>query len=85
MHFYMKKKNIFRLTFSPHPHFEAFLESTMLTLISMMLVHRTVFVTSALVRQVSSHRTLEKALATYKKGKAMNQRYFSYMVIIYVS
>jgi len=31
----------------------------------MMLVHRTVFVTSALVRQVSSHRTLEKALATF--------------------
>ena len=70
MYFYMKK-NICRLTFSPHPHFEAFLESTMLTLISMMLVHRTVFVTSALVRQVSSHRTLEKALATYKKKEKL--------------
>ena len=73
------------LTFSSHPHFEAFLESTMLTLISMMLVYGAVFVTSALVRQVPSHRTFEKALATCKKneGKLWISAFRSIFLVIY--
>ena len=38
----------------------------MLTLIPMMLVDRTVPAAPALVGQVSAHRPLEEALATYK-------------------
>ena len=56
-----------KLTFSSHPHFEAFLKSTMLTLVSVVLVNRTVFVPSALVCQISSHGTFKKAFAAYKK------------------
>ena len=56
------RKNV--LTFFPHSHLEAFLEATVLTLIPMMLVDRTISAAPALVGQVSANRPLEEALAT---------------------
>jgi len=38
------------LTFSPHSHLEAFLESAMLALVSMVLINRTVFASTTLIR-----------------------------------
>ena len=46
-----------------HSHFEAFLQSTMLALVPMMLVNGAVFVSPACVGQISSNWPLEKALA----------------------
>ena len=54
-------------TFSPHAVGETFLESTVLTLVPMMLIYWTVLVSSALVGQVPSYRSLEKALTTLNK------------------
>ncbi len=48
-------RNVCTSTFSPHAIFEALLEAAVLALIAMVLVHRTVFTTPALVRQVPAH------------------------------
>ena len=48
----------------PHSCLVALLQPAMLTLVPMVLVDRAVLVPPALVRQVPSHRPLEKALAT---------------------
>jgi hypothetical protein len=45
----------FTRTFSPHAIFKALLEATVLALVPVVLIHRTVFTTPALVGQVPAH------------------------------
>ena len=60
-----------RLTFSSHADLETFLESTMLTLVAMVLVDRTVSTTSTRVGEVTTHRALEEALAAFARQHAV--------------
>ena len=48
-------KSINKFTLTSHAHLEAFFQSTMLTLISMMLVNRAITTPSTLVCQISSN------------------------------
>ncbi len=53
-----------RLTFSAHAHFETFLEAAILALVPVVLVYGAGPTSSARVRQIPPHRTLEEAFAT---------------------
>ena len=59
------------LTFSSHADFEAFLESTVLTLVAMVLVDRAVAAAAACVAQVTTHRALEETLASLARQHAV--------------
>jgi len=59
------------LTLSSHADFEAFLESTMLTLVAMMLIDGTVSTAAASVGQVASHRALEETFAALARQHAV--------------
>jgi len=59
------------LTFSPHADFETFLESTMLTLVAMMLVDRAVAATATRVSQVATHGPLKETLASLARQHAV--------------
>ena len=62
----VKQKNVgalIPLTFSPHSNFDAFIQPTILTLVTMMLVNRAVAISSACIRQVPPHASLEKTFA----------------------
>lgn len=50
-------------TFSPHAHLEALLQPTVLALVTVVLVHRAVAVTTARVAQVPTYAPLEETLA----------------------
>jgi len=58
-------------TFAFHADLETFLEATVLTLITMMLVNGTVSTGAASVRQVSPDRSLEEALAAFARQLAV--------------
>jgi hypothetical protein len=51
-------------TFSPHAHLEALLQSTVLALIAMMLIHWTIAVTPTRVAQISTYAPLEETLTS---------------------
>ena len=52
------------ITFFSHPHFEAFFEPTMLTLVSMMLVNGAISASSTLVGKASSDGPFKEAFAS---------------------
>lgn len=51
--------------FSSHSHLQALLKPTVLALITVMLVYRTVSAASTRVRQVPSHASFEEAFAPF--------------------
>ena len=58
-------------TFALHASLETFLEATVLTLVSVVLVDRAVAIGAARVRQVSTDRSLEEALAALTRELAV--------------
>lgn len=52
-------------TFFLHSNFHAFVQATILTLISMMLINRTIPTASARISQVSPYAALEETLAAF--------------------
>ena len=58
-------QNIGRLTFSSHSHFQTFLKSTVLALVTVVLVDGTVTIRPAGVAQVPSHASLEKTFTSF--------------------
>lgn len=54
-------------TFSPHAHFEAFLQAAVLALVAVVLVHGTVPVGPARVGQVPPDAALEEALTSFTR------------------
>lgn len=52
-------------TFFLHSNFHAFVQTTILTLISMMLINRTIPTASARISQVSPYAALEETLAAF--------------------
>ena len=59
------------LTFSPHADFEAFLKSTMLTLIAMVLVDRAVAAAATRVSQIATYRPFEETLTPFARLNAV--------------
>lgn len=55
-------------TFSPHAHLEALLQTAVLALVAMVLVHRAVAVTPARVAQIPPHAPLEETFASCTKN-----------------
>jgi hypothetical protein len=67
---YVSKKNpcqciIYRHTFSSHANFEALLESTVLTLVAVVLVDRAAAASSTRIGEIAAHGSLEEALASF--------------------
>ena len=56
-----------KLTLFSHSHFQTFLQSAMLTLIPMMLIYRTISISSTLIWKISTHGSLKETLATCKQ------------------
>jgi hypothetical protein len=54
-------------SFSPHADLETFLEPTVLTLVAVMLVDRTVATAATCVRQVAANGPLEETLASFAR------------------
>lgn len=65
-----KARTLECLTFSSHSHFQALFQPTKLTLVPVMLVDRTVPISSAGVGQVTTNTSLEETFTTCK----VNQR-----------
>lgn len=59
-------------TFSPHAHLEALLQPTVLALVTVVLIHRTVAVATARVAQIPADAPLEETLAPYKVKTTTN-------------
>jgi len=67
----MANINRLKQTFFLHAEFEAFLESAVLALVTVVLVDRAVVAASTRVRQVATHRTLEEAFASFARRNAV--------------